>query len=93
MTILGDTIRLNAVFTALESTATDPTTPTITIYDGMHNILVSGTTASGVTSSASAGYWYYDYTPPFSGTYFYSFQGTVGGYVVKNMGSFYVSFG
>lgn len=91
--ILGDTIRLNGTFTALESTATDPTTPTITIYDGLHNTLVSGTTTGGVSSSADTGYWYYDYTPPFPGTYFYSFQGTVGGAVVKNMGTFYVTFG
>jgi len=91
--ILGDTIRLNGTFTALQSTATDPTTPTITIYDVMHNTLVSGTTASGVSSSSDAGYWYYDYTPPYAGTYFYSFQGTVGGAVIKNMGSFYVTFG
>lgn len=93
MTILGDTIRLNATFTALDGTLNDPTTPTITIYDGQHGTLVSGTTATGVSSSAVTGYWYYDYTPPFSGTYFYSFQGTVGGAVVKNMGTFYVTFG
>jgi len=93
MTILGDTIRLNVMFETLAGVAVDPTSPTLTIYDGMHNTLVSGTTTGGVSSSASAGYWYYDYTPPFAGTYFYSFQGTVDSATVKNMGTFYVSFG
>lgn len=89
--VKGDTIRLNTVFKTFAGVATDSTSVSLTVYDDHRNTLISpGTSVGGVANGTASGAFYYDYTPPNVGLYFYEFKGTLESNIIADKGTFYV---
>ena len=87
----GDTIRLNAMFETFAGVGADPTTVTLTIFDGLKNTLVSATTTSNIDNGSTDGAFYYDYETVNEGIHFYEFEGTLESHTITDKGTFYVT--
>lgn len=76
---VGDTVRLRSSFYNFAGELADPTSVTITIYDGDKVVLVN----AGATTKESTGIYYYDYTVPSTSPdpLVYEFSGTLESHV------------
>lgn len=82
--LIGNAVRLSAVFRDFAGNPADPTTVTLSVKR------IGGTLETPTAVKDATGYYHYDYTPLTAGTYNYRFAGT-GDVVSATEGSFTVT--